>query len=113
MHPDIIPAFPTQLLAEGRFAHVPHIYGTNSDEGTDNGPLGIDTDTQLKNYILHDSGWGFTDAMADEIMRLYPDDPAVGIPLNTGQERFADLGWQYKRAAAITGDVFYHGRRWI
>jgi carboxylesterase type B len=34
-----------------------------------------------------------------------------GIPLNTGSERFADLGYQYKRAAAIAGDIFYHAPR--
>lgn len=45
-------------------------------------------------------------------MDLYPDDPAQGIPLNTGSERFADIGgWQYKRIAAIVGDVFYHAPR--
>jgi len=44
-------------------------------------------------------------------MELYPDDPAQGIPLNTGSERFAEKGWQYKRVAAIVGDVFYHAPR--
>jgi len=44
-------------------------------------------------------------------MRLYPDDPALGIPLNTGTERFAAQGYQYKRIAAILGDVFYHAPR--
>jgi carboxylesterase type B len=44
-------------------------------------------------------------------MELYPDDPAQGIPLNTGPERFADWGRQYKRVAAIVGDVFYHAPR--
>lgn len=33
---DVIPNFPTILLEEGRFAHVPHLYGSTSDEGTDN-----------------------------------------------------------------------------
>jgi carboxylesterase type B len=44
-------------------------------------------------------------------MELYPDDPARGIPLNTGGERFAEEGYQYKRVAAIVGDVFYHAPR--
>lgn len=108
---DIIPNFPTQMLAEGRFAHVPHLYGTNSDEGTDNAPSGINTTEQMRQYLLHDSGFGFTESMVDKILELYPDDPALGIPLNTGNERFADHGFQYKRAAAIVGDVFYHAPR--
>ncbi|KAI9730194.1 MAG: hypothetical protein M1834_005958 [Cirrosporium novae-zelandiae] len=108
---DIMPDFPTQLLSQGRFAHIPHLYGTNSDEGTANAPEGIDTDEELLDYVLNQTGWGFPEWAATEIMELYPDNPALGIPLNTGSERFASHGWQYKRAAAITGDVFYHGPR--
>jgi len=44
-------------------------------------------------------------------MRLYPDDPTLGIPFNTGTERFAAQGYQYKRIPATLGDVFYHAPR--
>ena len=44
-------------------------------------------------------------------MKLYPDIPALGVPINTGSERFENRGWQYKRVAAIVGDVFYHATR--
>ncbi|KAF2083410.1 alpha/beta-hydrolase [Saccharata proteae CBS 121410] len=108
---DIMPAYPTQLLQTGRFARVPHILGTNSDEGTANAPQGINTDADLYTFLLNDTGFDFPPATVKQIMRLYPDDPTQGIPLNTGTERFADYGWQYKRAAAIMGDVFYHGPR--
>ncbi|KAI1133657.1 Alpha/Beta hydrolase protein [Nemania abortiva] len=109
---DVIPAYPTELLRQGRFAHVPHLYGTNSDEGTDNAPVGvINTDTDLYNYLLRDTGFGFPPSTVSRIMELYPDDPAQGIPLNTGNERFAEEGYQYKRVAAIVGDVFYHAPR--
>ncbi|KAI1755637.1 Alpha/Beta hydrolase protein [Xylaria castorea] len=109
---DVIPAYPTELLRTGRFAQIPHLYGTNSDEGTDNAPVGvINTDTDLYDYLLRDSGFGFPASTVSRIMELYPDDPAQGIPLNTGTERFADEGYQYKRIAAIVGDVFYHAPR--
>ncbi|KAI0106234.1 Alpha/Beta hydrolase protein [Nemania sp. FL0031] len=109
---DVIPAYPTELLQQGRFAHVPHLYGTNSDEGTDNAPVGvINTDTDLYNYLLYDTGFGFPPSTISRIMELYPDDPAQGIPLNTGSERFPEEGYQYKRVAAIVGDVFYHAPR--
>ncbi|KAK8027649.1 alpha/beta-hydrolase, partial [Apiospora marii] len=110
---DIIPNYPTELLHSGRFAHVPHLYGTNSDEGTDNAPRGpINTDADLRDYLTHGEGFGFPVPAVARIMELYPDDPAQGIPLDTGAERFADVGgWQYKRAAAIVGDVFYHAPR--
>ncbi|KAI0206430.1 alpha/beta-hydrolase [Astrocystis sublimbata] len=109
---DVIPAYPTELLHTGRFAHIPHLYGSNSDEGTDNAPASaINTDADLYNYLLHNSGFGYPASTISRIMELYPDDPAQGIPLNTGSERFADKGYQYKRVAAIVGDVFYHATR--
>ncbi|KAF2132223.1 alpha/beta-hydrolase [Dothidotthia symphoricarpi CBS 119687] len=110
---DIIPAYPTQLLHSGAFAHVPHLYGSNSDEGTDNAPAGgvINTDKQLWDYIKGSTGFGFPDAVVDRILALYPNNPAQGIPLNTGVEIFAEQGLQYKRIAAIMGDAFYHATR--
>ncbi|KAF2502928.1 alpha/beta-hydrolase [Lophium mytilinum] len=110
---DIIPNYPTELLQSGRFAHIPHLYGTNSDEGTDNAPADgvINTDDDVYSYLLNSTGFDFPPSTVREIMRLYPDDPALGIPLNTGAERFADKGYQYKRIAAILGDAFYHATR--
>ncbi|KAI8958769.1 alpha/beta-hydrolase [Daldinia sp. FL1419] len=108
---DVLPNYPSELLRAGRFAHIPHIYGTVSDEGTDNAPLGINTDEDLRNFLLYGTGFRFPEKTIDHILELYPDDPTQGIPLNTGSERFADNGWQYKRVAAIVGDVFYHGPR--
>ncbi|KAI0387322.1 alpha/beta-hydrolase [Hypomontagnella monticulosa] len=108
---DIFPNYPSELIRSGRFAHVPHIYGTVSDEGTDNAPMGINTDEDLRNFLLHRTGFDFPSTTVDRIMELYPDDPAQGVPIDTGSERFADNGWQYKRVAAIVGDVFYHAPR--
>lgn len=110
---DVIPNYPTDLLHSGRFAHVPHLYGTNSDEGTDNAPAGgvVNTDQQLYDFLKGSTGFGFPDAVVKHIMDLYPDDPSLGIPLNTGPERFEEQGVQFKRIAAIMGDVFYHATR--
>jgi len=113
---DILPNFPTELLRTGRFVHVPHLYGSNSDEGTDNAPSWprdrqINTDDDLFRFLTQKTGFDFPDATVRRIMELYPDDPARGIPLGTGAERFPDRGWMYKRVAAIMGDVFYHAPR--
>ncbi|KAI1842689.1 hypothetical protein JX265_002705 [Neoarthrinium moseri] len=109
---DIIPNYPSELMDTGRFSTVPHLYGTVSDEGTDNAPKGlINTDEDLRDYLRHGTGFDFPDPTISHIMELYPDDPTQGIPLNTGSERFADNGWQYKRISAILGDVFYHAPR--
>ena len=109
---DVLPDYPTQLLHAGQFAHVPHLYGTNSDEGTDNAPQGtINTDEDLRNFLLYEVGFQYPNSTVTRILELYPDDPAQGVPINTGSERFAELGQQYKRVAAIVGDIFYHAPR--
>ncbi|OMP84301.1 Lipase 4 [Diplodia seriata] len=110
---DIMPAYPTTLLHAGRFAHIPHLYGTNSDEGTDNAPADgtVNTAADLRHYLLHRTGFGFPPSAVDRLLALYPDDAASGIPLNTGATTFPELGAQYKRAAAIVGDAFYHAPR--
>jgi carboxylesterase type B len=109
---DIIPNYPTDLLHSGQFAHIPHLYGSNSDEGTDNAPaIPLNTDKELHDYLQGSTGYDFPSSVVDEIMRLYPDEPAQGVPINTGSERFAERGLQYKRIAAIVGDVFYHAPR--
>ncbi|KAK7513898.1 Alpha/Beta hydrolase protein [Phyllosticta citriasiana] len=87
---DIVPNYPTELI---RAVGI------------------INTDDDLRSFLLNDTGFDFPASTVDRIMELYPDDPAAGIPLNTGNERFADHGWQFKRAAAIMGDVFYHAPR--
>ncbi|KAK5661591.1 hypothetical protein OQA88_9690 [Cercophora sp. LCS_1] len=107
---DLIPQYPTELLHAGHFAHIPHILGTNSDEGTDNAPVGLQTTADLQRYLTY-GGFDYPPSVVQEILRLYPDDPAAGIPLNTGSERFPERGNQYKRAAAIVGDIFYHAPR--
>lgn len=55
---DIIPNYPTIMLEDGTFAHVPHLYGTNSDEGTDNAPADgvINTNEDLRWYISTQTG---------------------------------------------------------
>lgn len=112
---DIMPNYPTILLQESRFAHIPHLYGTNSDEGTANAPSDgvIDTDDDLRWYLATQTGFDFPNSAIEDLLRLYPDDPSAGIPLNTGAERFASHGRQYKRVAAIVGDVFYHAPRLV
>lgn len=76
---DIVPGYPTELLQSGRFARVPHLYGSNSDEGTDNAPVGaINSDEDLYEFLLNGVGFGYTPSAVREIMRLYPDAPRQG-----------------------------------
>lgn len=111
---DIFPNFPTQAYHTGQFATgIPHLYGTNADEGTDNAPSDgvINTDDDLYAFLLHSTDFDFPPSTVRQIMDLYPDDPTIGISANTGTERFAEHGTQYKRIAAIMGDAFYRAPR--
>jgi hypothetical protein len=66
-----MPDFPTELLHSGRFAHVPHLYGSNSDEVTATAPVGVvNTDEDLRRYLLDDNGFGFPESTVDQIMEL-------------------------------------------
>jgi len=39
-------------------------------------------------------------------MSFYPDNPSQGVPFGRqGNKRFLQFGWQWRRAAAITGDA--------
>ena len=39
----------------------------------DNAPVGIiNTDSDLRNYLLHDTGFNFPNSTISEIMKLYP-----------------------------------------
>ncbi|KAH8155183.1 uncharacterized protein LAJ45_00192 [Morchella importuna] len=104
---DFIPGWPSDRMAAGKFANVTILIGANTDEGTATffGPRNIiNTTEDLRNYLLNGSLPATTPSSVEKLLELYPDDPALGCPFNTGSERFADQGYQYKRAAAIVGD---------
>ncbi|KAF5335023.1 hypothetical protein D9758_016192 [Tetrapyrgos nigripes] len=54
------------------------------------------------------------DGAVKQIVALYPEDPALGSPFNTGSETFG-LVPGYKRAAALNGDIAFQSQRrfWI
>jgi acetylcholinesterase len=107
---DFITAQAPELLAAGKFAHVPLLLGNNFDEGTAYGKKGLNTSDQFATYL---SGLNLTDAQVDKIAALYPDNPDVGIPASyVGRPTDPAYGPQWKRAAAFAGDWQQHaGRR--
>lgn len=46
----------------------------------------------------------------DEILQLYPNDPALGAPFGTGNETFG-LNPEFKRVAAVQTDVAFAALR--
>ncbi|EWZ79548.1 triacylglycerol lipase [Fusarium oxysporum f. sp. lycopersici MN25] len=109
---DFIPASGRALLKKEKFAKVPLLMGTNFDEGTEVAPQGINTTSQFVQYVR---SVGLAKPAVHSIEKLYSNNPAVGIPgtlKGRPEGHLTYLGWQYKRAAAFSGDVFQHaGRR--
>lgn len=103
------------LFQTGQIADVAIIIGTNTDEGTAVflGPrlTPLNNDDDVFDYVKG-LGAGLDNNTVSTVMKLYPDDPALGCPFQTGPERFESQGFQYKRGAAIAGDYFMHaGKR--
>lgn len=110
---DFVPALGSIVKNNAKFHHVPIIAGTATDDATEFAPLDRNTSAEVSQpplvtgtgYIISNSSW-------EKILAFYPDDPALGIPANTGSERFASFGgYEYKRMCAIGGDALYHGPR--
>ncbi|KAJ7178173.1 extracellular triacylglycerol lipase precursor [Mycena filopes] len=111
----IIPDLPSVLLKEGSFARLPFIAGTNKGAGTVFTPPGINSTEQLIGGIVElfsptaSPTAGFQSAV-QTLLQLYPDDPALGSPFDTGNDTFG-LNSQYKRAAALIGDIDFVAQR--
>ncbi|KAI0824007.1 esterase 1 [Trametes gibbosa] len=111
----VIPDLPSKLLAAGQFSRLPFISGSNLDEGTQFVSTSISSDDQLTQFLdTFITPLGPTSsaeqAQISGLLQLYPDDPAQGSPYGTGSNTFG-LGSQYKRAAAIAGDIWFHSVR--
>ncbi|KAH9932885.1 cholinesterase [Fomitopsis serialis] len=114
---DFIAKLASYQLEAGDYVHVPIICGTNTDEGTAFGPIGINTTAQFLQVLEEGSIHPYTPlapALAEEIIDVYPDDPCVGIPEDLGCTRLNDiLGLQWRRTSAYAGDAtFIAGRRY-
>ena len=119
----LIPDYPSKLLANGQFACVPFIAGTNLDEGEEivlfssgvgsvsclicsSGtifiPTSINSDKEVYELIVTNFSPppSSSNDVARNILRLYPDIPAFGSPFSTGNDTFG-LSSVYKQAASI------------
>ncbi|KAI0691678.1 extracellular triacylglycerol lipase precursor [Earliella scabrosa] len=116
----LIPDLPSRLLAAGNFSKIPFMAGTVLDEGTSFVPDTISSEQQIVSFLtLVDQPFTINPPLAFQqdvarLLQLYPDNPALGSPFGTGNETFG-LSSQYKRAAALVGDVCFEAtrREWI
>ncbi|KAK7006165.1 carboxylic ester hydrolase [Favolaschia claudopus] len=111
----LLPELPSGLIAKGRFARLPFITGANLDEGTFLTPPTVNSTADVEavlmsNYTTPTVPSRQLKAAISELMKLYPDNPALGSPFNTGNETFS-LSPQWKRLSAIVGDIWFHSQR--
>ncbi|EME83367.1 uncharacterized protein MYCFIDRAFT_59107 [Pseudocercospora fijiensis CIRAD86] len=90
-------------ISHNEFVHVPILVGCNTDEGSGSS---INTTSDFLSYV---NSRGYDNVTAQDFSILYPDIPELGIP-ETFDGRPA-VGAQYKRAAALSGDLGQHGPR--
>ncbi|KAI0628174.1 Alpha/Beta hydrolase protein [Trametes polyzona] len=100
-----------RLVLNGTMADIPFVTGNNLDEGTlfTLAAFNITTEEGLADYL---QSHYFPDASAGDMVKLlelYPARPGAGSPFGTGKQ-FA-LGPEYKRLAAIQGDLVFQGMR--
>lgn len=67
------------------------------------------TETELASYLKTFWFPGASSADIEAILKLYPADPAAGSPFGTGKANA--FSPQFKRIAAIQGDIFQATRR--
>ncbi|EPS94652.1 hypothetical protein FOMPIDRAFT_50199 [Fomitopsis schrenkii] len=112
---DFITKLASYQLEAGEYVHVPIICGTNTDEGTSFGPMGVNTSAQFLQILegIHPYV-PLPPDLAETILEVYPDDPCVGIPADLGCTRLNDsYGLEWRRTSAYAGDAtFIAGRRY-
>ncbi|KAJ8495240.1 hypothetical protein ONZ51_g1826 [Trametes cubensis] len=102
---------PQHLVLAGKVAQVPFISGDCLDEGTifATGSFNITTDEEFEDFI-HEHFFSTTPkALLTPIFELYPNDPKAGSPFGTGDAN--ELSPQFKRMAAIQGDLVFQAPR--
>ncbi|ODQ78616.1 hypothetical protein BABINDRAFT_39553 [Babjeviella inositovora NRRL Y-12698] len=99
-----------QMVADGKYAKVPYIIGDQNDEGTIFGltTLNVTTEAEVRSYVSNIFP-GMSSSLLDQFLTLYPQDVTQGSPFNTGV--LNALSPQYKRVAALFGDVGFQAPR--
>lgn len=102
---------PQNLVLKGSVANIPFVTGDCDDEGTlfSLTNLNVTTDSELFTYIHENYIPAATTAEVNEVLSIYPANPASGSPYDTGI--FNALTPQYKRLASMQGDLVFQAPR--
>ncbi|KAL1695336.1 Alpha/Beta hydrolase protein [Schizophyllum commune] len=114
---EMVPDLPSRIWASGEYARVPFIAGTHLDDGTRFTPTFVKNEQEVRVVLgametppLDGYNSIQLDKHVSKILELYPNDPSLGSPYNTGNETFG-LSAQYKRLASIMGDINFESQR--
>lgn len=104
---DFIQRYGSIQLEQGQFVRVPIIDGANSDEGTAFSDRGINTTEDLRNAIS--SSYILPPSFVDQLLSTYPDKDGFLVPveLPADYRPGPPYGAQYRRSAAIAGDIVF------
>ncbi|RDX47137.1 alpha/beta-hydrolase [Lentinus brumalis] len=99
---------PQHLVLAGQVAKIPFISGDALDEGTvfATGSFNV---RRFRDYVHEFFFSHAPKEMLTPIFELYPNDPAQGSPVGTGDAN--QLAPMYKRMAAFQGDAIFQGPR--
>ncbi|KAI6819547.1 carboxylesterase [Hortaea werneckii] len=105
-------AYPSQLAAAGHFIRVPLLTGANTDEGISFSAHGLDNSTAIFNNLLYWRNYELSPPSIRTLLDLYPPIPAQGVPYgNPSNATYPSLGAQWRRDAAIGGDLVMIAQR--
>ncbi|KAI0265657.1 carotenoid ester lipase precursor [Gloeopeniophorella convolvens] len=106
-----LPDDPQKLVLEGSVANIPFVSGNCDDEGTlfSLASFNITTDNEARDYLRTFFLPTAPNSSIDQLLTLYPSDPTVGSPFDTGTANA--ITPQFKRIAAILGDGIFHAPR--
>ncbi|KAH7091971.1 Alpha/Beta hydrolase protein [Paraphoma chrysanthemicola] len=99
----LIPRYGQESLTQGKFAKIPLITGTNTDEGF--GVNGVNTDEQAIEQLQTSKRWNIDKDEAKELLHLYPNVPSLGEPYGWGNRTWPENGLQWKRYQSIATDL--------
>ncbi|MCJ1312992.1 hypothetical protein MMC25_006668 [Agyrium rufum] len=109
---DFLTAYPSTLMANGTFIHIPLLIGANSDEGISFGVKGLNDSTAIFNNLLIYRSYAISPPTARTLLDLYPNDPANEPPYYIKDNTtFPKNGLQWRRDCAIAGDIVIIGQR--
>ncbi|GKZ21401.1 hypothetical protein AbraIFM66951_006204 [Aspergillus brasiliensis] len=100
-----IKEYPQISITEGRFAKVPILHGTNTDEGVSFGTTGVNTDAEAIQQLMASKRWVLNETQATTLLSHYPNISALGCPYGWGNTTWPKLGYEYKRYESMAGDL--------